>query len=76
VRALEVPVDDFPLQCPWCVPLTVPVVRFFLVLHMHKRYALQYFRYKKKGGHQRTNEPRTKYRTYFFATKVAFHVHA
>ena len=25
----EVPVKEFPMQCPWCVPLPVPVVRFF-----------------------------------------------
>jgi hypothetical protein len=30
VRVLEVPMDEFPLQCPWCVPLPVPVVRFLI----------------------------------------------
>ena len=28
VRVLEVPVDESPLKCPWCVPLPVPVVQF------------------------------------------------
>ena len=47
VRALsalvrEVPVKEFSLQCPWCVPLPVPMVRFFLVLHMYNRSVLQY----------------------------------
>ena len=30
VRVVEVPVDEFPLQCLWCVPLPVPVVRFLI----------------------------------------------
>ena len=33
----EVPAKEFPLQCPWCVPLPVPVVGFSLVLHMYNR---------------------------------------
>ena len=40
VRVLEVPMNKFPIQCLWCVPLPVPVVRFFLVLHMHNRTEL------------------------------------
>jgi hypothetical protein len=55
-RVREVPVKGFPLQCPRCVPLPVPVVRFFLVLHMYNRSVLQYCRYKKRAD---TNEPRT-----------------
>ena len=56
VRVREVHVKELPLQCPWCVPLPVPVVRLFLVLHMYNRSVLQYCRYKKRVD---TNEPRT-----------------
>jgi len=52
-RVREVPVKGFPLQCPRFVPLPVPVVRFFLVLHMYNRSVLQYCRYKKRAD---TNE--------------------
>jgi len=58
VRVLEVPVDELPLQFPWCVPLPVPVVRFFLELHMYNRSILQYCRYKKRAD---TNHERTKF---------------
>ena len=30
VRLREVPMKEFPLQCPWCVPLPVPVVPIIL----------------------------------------------
>ena len=53
----KVPVKEFPLQCPWCVPLPVPVVRFFLVLHMYSRSVLQYCTQVQKRAD--TNEPRT-----------------
>jgi len=40
VRLREVPMKEFPLQCPWCVPLPVPVVQLFLVLHIYNRSVL------------------------------------
>jgi hypothetical protein len=61
VRVLVLPVDELPLQCPWCVPLPVPVVRFFLELHMYSRSVLLYYytvqKYKKMAdtNHKRTN---------------------
>ena len=62
VRALstlvrEVPVKEFPLQCPWCVPLPVPMVRFFFYCTCTTDpYYSTVRKYKKRAD---TNEPRT-----------------
>ena len=49
VRGLEVPVDECPVQCPWCVSLLVPEVRFFLsIVHVRLICTVVLKRYKKR----------------------------
>ena len=46
VRVLEVPVDEFPFHCPWCLLIPLPVVRYFLVLI----YFMNSFHFREGGS--------------------------